>query len=160
MQRISNVCVHILFFHLVSTDLNRFALRGNVVDLAVGVIIGTAFTNVVKSLVDDIITPPFGLILGGVDFVNLTIKMKNFVYKDQLPVVIRYGKFIQAIITLLIMAFVLFFFIKGINKLHQILIEKKQNEENKEMIQFETSEKVKVLCEIRDLLAKQSSVVH
>ncbi len=140
--------------------MNRFALRGNVVDLAVGVIIGTAFTNVVKSLVDDIITPPFGLILGGVDFVNLTIKMKNFVYKDQLPVVIRYGKFIQAIITLLIMAFVLFFFIKGINKLHQILIEKKQNEENKEMIQFETSEKVKVLCEIRDLLAKQSSVVH
>jgi large conductance mechanosensitive channel len=73
---------------------NRFALRGNVLDLAIGIIIGTAFTNVVKSLVDDIITPPFGLILGGVDFVNLTIKMKNFVYKDQPPVVIRYGKFL------------------------------------------------------------------
>ncbi len=73
---------------------NRFALRGNFLDLAIGIIVGKAFTNVVQSLVDDIITPPFGLILGGVDFVNLTIKMKNFVYKDQPPVVIRYGKFL------------------------------------------------------------------
>ncbi len=139
--------------------MNRFALRGNVIDLAVGIIIGTAFTNVVKSLVDDIITPPFGFILGGVDFVNLTIKMKNFVYKDQQLVVIRYGKFIQTIITLFIMAFALFFVIKGVNQLQQIVIKKKQN---KEMIplEIETSEEIKVLCEIRDLLAKQSSNAH
>ncbi|CAF1310384.1 unnamed protein product [Rotaria sordida] len=132
-----------------------FALRGNVVDLAIGIIIGTAFANVVQSLVDDIITPPFGLILGGVDFVNLTIKMKNFVYKDQPPVVIRYGKFIQTIISLFLMALALFFVIKGINKLHRIATRKKQNEEN---IQLETNEEVKVLCEIRDLLAKQSTI--
>ncbi|CAF1131228.1 unnamed protein product [Rotaria sp. Silwood1] len=133
-------------------EFKAFALRGNVVDLAIGIIIGTAFTNVVQSLVDDILTPPFGLILGGVDFVNLTIKMKNFVYKDQPPVVIRYGKFIQTIISLLIMAFALFFVIKGINKLRQITT--KQKEEN---IKIETNEEVKVLREIRDLLAKQSS---
>ena len=87
---------------------NRFALRGNVLDLAIGIIIGTAFTNVVQSLVDDIITPPFGLILGGVDFVNLTIKMKNFVYKDQPPVVIRYGKFIQTMISFFIVTMTVF----------------------------------------------------
>ena len=124
-------------------------------DLAIGIIIGTAFTNVVQSLVDDILTPPLGLLLGGVDFVNLTIKMKNFVYKDQKPVVIRYGKFIQTIISLFIVALALFFIVKGINKLHKIAIRKKQNEE---MVHLESSEEVKVLCQIRDLLAKQSSV--
>ncbi|CAF2948465.1 unnamed protein product [Rotaria sp. Silwood2] len=137
-------------------EFKAFALRGNVVDLAIGIIIGTAFTNVIQSLVDDIITPPLGLILGGVDFVNLTIKMKNFVYKNQPPVVIRYGKFIQTIISLFLMAFALFFVIKAINKLHRIATRKEQNEES---IQLETSEEVKVLCEIRDLLSKQSSTV-
>jgi large conductance mechanosensitive channel len=121
--------------------------------LAIGIIIGTAFTNVVQSLVDDILTPPFGLILGGVDFVNLTVKMKNFIYKDQPPVVIRYGKFIQAIISLLIVAFALFFVIKAINHLHKMSV---RNKEKKE--QNEATEEVKVLREIRDLLARQSSV--
>ncbi|CAF1045844.1 unnamed protein product [Rotaria sordida] len=87
-----------------SKEFKEFALQGNVLDLAIGIIIGTAFQSVVKSLVDDIITPPFGLIFDGVDFSNLTIKMKNFVHKDQPPVVIRYGIFIQQIIHLLIMA--------------------------------------------------------
>ena len=119
--------------------------------MAIGIIIGTAFTNVVQSLVDDIITPPFGLLLGGVDFVNLTIKMKNFVYKDQPPVVIRYGKFVQSILSLLIIAFALFFLIKGINQLHKI------TQRNKEQIQDnEVTEEVKVLREIRDLLTRQS----
>jgi large conductance mechanosensitive channel len=113
--------------------------------------------NVVQSLVDDIITPPLGLILGGTDFVNLTVKMKNFVYKNRPPVVIRYGKFIQTIISLFLMAFALFFIIKGINKLHQIATRKKQTEE---MIPLETTDQLKVLCEIRDLLAKQSSTAH
>jgi large conductance mechanosensitive channel len=83
--------------------------------------------------------------------------MKNFVYKKQPPVVIRYGKFLQTIMSLFIMAFALFFLIKGINKLHQITKRKKQNEE---MIELEITEEVKVLCEIRDLLAKQSSIVQ
>ncbi|CAF4294146.1 unnamed protein product, partial [Rotaria magnacalcarata] len=135
-------------------EFKQFALRGNVIDLAIGIIIGTAFTAVVQSFVDDIITPPFGLILGGVDFVNLTAKMKNFVYKDQPPVVIRYGKFIQTLISLFIMAFALFFLITSVNKLHQLSLRKKQTEET---IQLETSDEVKILCEIRDLLAKQSA---
>ncbi|CAF4038370.1 unnamed protein product [Rotaria sordida] len=143
-----------IFSFVYLLNLNRFAVRGNVVDLAIGIIIGTAFTNVVQSLVNDIITPPFGLLLGGVDFVNLTIKIKNFVYQDQPPVVIRYGKFIQTIISLLIMAFVLFFVIKGITKLRELTARKQQKEENKKI---EISEEVKVLCQIRDLLAKQSS---
>jgi large conductance mechanosensitive channel len=109
--------------------------------------------NVVQSLVDDIITPPLGLILGGTDFVNLTIKMKNFVYKHRPPVVIRYGKFIQTIISLFLVVFALFFIIKGINKLHQIASRKKQNEE---IIPLQTTDQLKVLCEIRDLLSKQS----
>jgi large conductance mechanosensitive channel len=159
-ENLKRMYLYLIFSSCIYYDSNRFALRGNVIDLAIGIVIGTAFTNVVKSLVDDIITPPFGFILGGVDFVNLTIKMKNFVYKDQLPVVIRYGKFIQTIITLFIMAFALFFVIKGVNKLHQIVIKKKQKEENKEIVELETREEIKILCEIRDLLAKQSSIVH
>jgi len=83
--------------------------------------------------------------------------MKNFVYKTKPPVVIRYGKFIQTIISLFLMIFAVFFVIKGINKLHQIATRKRQSEE---MIQLETNEQVKVLCEIRDLLAKQSSTVR
>ena len=136
---------------------HRFALRGNVIDLAIGIVIGTAFTNVVQSMVDDIITPPLGLVLGGVDFVNLTIKMKNFVYKSQPPVVIRYGKFLQTILSLCLVAFALFFIIKTINKLNRITIRKKEKKQNDEMIPLETSDEVKILCEIRDLLAKQTS---
>ena len=141
--------------NFISAELVRFALRGNVADLAIGIIIGMAFTNVVQSLVDDIITPPFGLLLGGVDFVNLTIKMKNFVYKDQPPVVIRYGKFLQSILTLLIVAFALFFLIKGINQLHEL------TQRSKEQLQDnEATEEVKVLREIRDTTsARQSSSI-
>jgi len=86
--------------------------------------------------------------------------MKNFVYKSRPPVVIRYGKFIQTIISLFIITLALFFVIKGINKLHQITQKKKQKKENEEMIQLETTDEIKVLCEIRDLLAKQSSTVR
>ncbi|CAF0782125.1 unnamed protein product [Rotaria sordida] len=138
-------------------EFKAFALRGNVFDLAIGIIIGTAFSNVVKSLVDDIITPPFGFLLGGVDFANLTIKMKNFVYKNQPPVVIRYGKFIQQIIYLLIVAFAIFFIIKLVNRLYKMA--KKKKEKNEPLIDDKTSDEVKVLREIRDLLAQQSSVV-
>jgi large conductance mechanosensitive channel len=134
--------------------LFRFALRGSVIDLAIGIVIGTAFVNVIQSLVDDIITPPLGLVLGGTDFVNLTIKMKNFVYKNRPPVVIRYGKFIQTIISLILVLLALFLIIKGVNKLNRIASRKKQNEE---IIPLQTTDQLKVLCEIRDLLAKQSA---
>jgi large conductance mechanosensitive channel len=126
-----------------------------VFDLAIGIIIGNAFTNVVKSLVDDILTPPFGLFFDGVDFANLTIKMNNFVHTDQPPVEICYGKFIQQIIYLLIVAFVLFLVIKFINKLHRTAASKYAEEQNNEM--KNPSEEVKVLREIRDLLADKTS---
>lgn len=132
----------------------RFALRGNVLDLAIGIIIGTAFTAVVQSLVDDIITPPLGLVLGGVDFVNLTIGMKNYIYKDQPPVVIRYGKFLQNIISLVLIALVLFFIVKGINRLHQLA--KRQKTGDEAAIPLECSDELRVLREIRDLLAHQT----
>ena len=106
----------------------------------------------VQSFVDDIITPPFGLVLGGVDFANLTIKMKNFVYREQPPVVSRYGKFLQSIISLTIVAFALFFLIKGINRLHKLARGKKERNPN------EVDEQVKVLREIRDLLLFQQRV--
>jgi large conductance mechanosensitive channel len=148
--------VSILTFTSFNFSLsNRFALRGNVLDLAIGIIIGTAFTNVVQSLVDDIITPPFGFLLGGVDFVNLTIKMKNFVYKDQPPVVIRYGKFIQAMISLVIVAFALFFVIKAVNQLHKMALRNKEKIPGN--IEIEVTEEVQVLREIRDLFIRQSS---
>jgi large conductance mechanosensitive channel len=135
--------------------LNRFALRGNVVDLAIGIIIGTVFISVVQSLVDDIVTPPLGLVLGGVDFANLTIKMKNFVYEKQPPVVIRYGKFIQTLLSFFSMAITLFFIIKAINKVNKITNRTKKAE-NEIMIRLETTEEIKILCQIRDLIAKQT----
>ena len=82
-------------------EFKDFAMKGNIVDLAVAVIIGAAFGAIVSSLVDDIITPPFGLFFDGVDFSNLTIKMRNFVRPNQPPVLIRYGRFIQTIIHLI-----------------------------------------------------------
>ena len=157
LSRIQRVCIPRFddrLFFLLARYVVRFATRGNVLDLAIGIVIGTAFTNVVQSLVDDVITPPLGLILGGVDFANLTIKMKNFVYKDQPPVVIRYGKFIQSMITLLIVTMALFFVIKGINQINQIGKRKKDKIESDSMI--EVTEEVKVLREIRDVLTRQS----
>ena len=132
-------------------------MRGNVFDLAVGIIIGTAFASVVKSLVDDIMIPSFGLLLGGGEFVNLTISIKNFIYTNQPLVVIRYGKFIQTIIYLLVVALVLFFLIKMVNKLHELAHKMK----TEMTLAAEFTEEIKVLHQIRDLLSHKKSVhVH
>lgn len=133
-------------------------MKGNAFDLAIGIILGNAFTAVVQSLVNDIITPPFGLIFDGVDFANLTIKMKNFIHKDQPPVVIRYGAFIQTIIYLIIVALILFFIVKGMNKLHRLAAKKKREEQATEL--EEINEELSVLKEIRDLLVKNSPAQH
>jgi large conductance mechanosensitive channel len=133
---------------------NSFALQGNVLDLAIAIIIGNAFTNVVQSLVDDVLTPPFGLFFDGVDFANLTINMRNFVHPNQPPVVIRYGRFIQQIIYLFIVALVLFFVVKFVNKLREMAAKKRAEEQNTEL--KESSDEVKVLKEIRDLLAHKT----
>ncbi len=131
-------------------------MQGNAFDLAIGLIIGTAFNNVVQSLVNDIITPPFGLFFDGVDFSNLTIKMRNFVRPDQPPVLIRYGRFIQTIIYLFIVAFVLFLIVKSINRLHRLAAKRKAEQHGIEL--NETNEELKVLKDIRDLLARGPAV--
>jgi large conductance mechanosensitive channel len=104
-------------------EFKKFAMRGNVLDLAVGVIIGASFTGIVTSLVNDVIMPPIGLALGGVDFSNFFFVLKGApaetlaAAKAAKDVTINYGLFINAIINFLIVAFVLFLMIRQINKL-------------------------------------------
>ncbi|MCS7052903.1 MAG: large-conductance mechanosensitive channel protein MscL [Ignavibacterium sp.] len=126
-------------------EFKKFALRGNVVDLAVGIIIGTAFGKIVSSLVSDVIMPPIGLILGGVDFSNFAIVLKSAEGENP-PVLLSYGKFLNNVVDFLIIAFSVFLLIKGINSL-------KSKEQEKPKIS-EPSIEVKLLTEIRDLLKK------
>ena len=120
-------------------EFKEFISRGNVVDLAVGVIIGGAFSTIVSSLVDNILMPIIGILLGGVDFSNLTISIKD--------ATIKYGLFIQNVIDFLIVAFCIFLLVKFVNKLSSISDKKKKKEEKK-------SEEIILLEEIRDLLKK------
>ena len=105
-------------------EFKKFAVRGNVMDLAVGVIIGASFTGIVTSLVNDVIMPPIGLALGGVDFSNFFVVLKGDRTVDTLAaakaakdVTINYGIFVNAVINFLIVAFVLFMLIRQMNKL-------------------------------------------
>ncbi len=110
-------------------EFKAFAMRGNVVDMAVGIIIGGAFGTIVKSLVSDVIMPPIGLLVGGVDFSDLFITLKEGTIAGPYStlasaqaagaVTISYGLFINAVISFLIVAFAVFMLIKGINKLHE-----------------------------------------
>lgn len=111
-------------------EFKEFAMRGNVVDMAVGIIIGGAFGTIVKSLVSDVIMPPIGLVLGGVDFSDLFITLKEGAIAGPYAtlagaqsagaVTISYGLFINAVISFLIVAFAVFMLIKGINRLEQL----------------------------------------
>lgn len=104
-------------------EFKQFALRGNVVDLAIGVIIGAAFTGIVNSLVRDIITPPLGLITGGLNFTNLFVVLKGGDYATLAEaakagaVTLNYGIFLNALISFLIVAFVLFLVVRWMNRL-------------------------------------------
>ncbi|WP_203362518.1 large conductance mechanosensitive channel protein MscL [Bacillus sp. REN10] len=124
-------------------EFKEFAMRGNVIDLAVGVIIGGAFGKIVSSLVEDIMMPLIGLLLGGVDFSNLA-----FTYHKA---TIKYGMFIQTILDFLIIAFSIFLFIKLINKLTS-----KQEKAEEPAVPAPSQEEV-LLMEIRDLLKAQKS---
>lgn len=125
-------------------EFKEFATKGNVVDLAVGVIIGAAFGKIVSSFVDDIIMPPIGLLLGGVDFSKLSITLKEAV-GDKPAVLIRYGVFINVLITFLIIAFCIFLIVKGVNKM------KKKQEVAPAAPPVATKEVI-LLTEIRDAL--------
>lgn len=106
------------------TEFKKFAVRGSVVDLAIGVIIGASFTGIVNSLVNDVLMPPIGLALGGVDFSNFFVVLKGDRAVDTLAaaktakdVTINYGLFVNAIINFLVVAFVLFMLLRQLNKL-------------------------------------------
>lgn len=121
-------------------EFKAFAMRGNVIDLAIGVIIGTAFGKIVSSLVDDVIMPPIGYLVGGIDFSALSITLG--------AASINYGLFIQALVNFLIIAFVLFLALRTLNRLvHQ----KKKEEEAATPVE---TEELRVLREIRDSLKR------
>ena len=103
------------------SEFKEFAMRGNVIDLAVGVVIGAAFGKIVSVLVDNVIMPPIGLLIGGVDFANLAITLKEASVDaagEAVPaVVIGYGEFINALIQFIIVAFAIFMVVKAINRM-------------------------------------------
>lgn len=107
----------------IITEFKEFAVKGNAIDMAVGIVIGSAFGTIVNSLVNDVIMPPFGLLLGGVDFTNLFVNLSGGEYatlaiaKDAGAATINYGLFINALISFLIIAFALFMVVKMMNKL-------------------------------------------
>ena len=132
-------------------EFKTFAVKGNVVDMAVGIIIGAAFGKIVSSFVGDIIMPPLGVMIGGVDFSDLAVTLKAA--EGDLPaVMLAYGKFIQSIIDFVIVAFAIFMGVKVINRL-------KREEEVVEQAPAEpaapSNEEV-LLSEIRDLLKNQN----
>jgi large conductance mechanosensitive channel len=99
-------------------EFKEFAMRGNVVDMAVGIIIGAAFGKIISSLVNDVIMPPIGMLLGNADFSNLTITLKEKT-TDAAAVAVKYGAFINTILDFIIVAFVIFILIKQMNRLKQ-----------------------------------------
>lgn len=127
-------------------EFKTFAMRGNVVDLAVGVVIGTAFGKIVSSLVGDIIMPIVGVLTGGVDFSDLKLVIKEGI-KEAENVTVNYGMFIQNIVDFLIIAFSIFVVVKLINKL-----KKAEKEEEKPVTPAAPAEDIVLLTEIRDLL--------
>lgn len=128
----------------IINEFKEFIARGSVIDLAVGMIVGSAFTKIVTSLVNDVLMPAIGVILGGIDFTNLTLKFRDST--------IYYGNFIQNIIDFLIVAVCIFMLVKVINALSD---KYKKKEEIKEEAP-KKSDEVILLEEIRDLLKKKN----
>ena len=134
-------------------EFKSFAMRGNVIDLAVGVIIGGAFGKIVASLVADVIMPPIGLLIGGVNFVDLKWEMKAAEIIDgveKAAVTLNYGNFLQVTFDFIIVAFAIFMFIKGMNKLN-----KKKEEAPAPAAPPAPSKEELLLAEIRDLLKEK-----
>ena len=133
-------------------EFREFAMRGNVIDLAVGIIIGAAFTTIVNSLVNDIIMPPLGLLIGGIDFTNFFVTLKGGHFetleaaKAAGGVTVNYGLFINAIIKFVIVAFAIFILVKQVNRLRW------EDEAKKPAPPPEPPRQEQLLAEIRDLL--------
>lgn len=128
-------------------EFKKFAMRGNVVDLAVGVIIGGAFGKIVSSLVNEVVMPLLGLIAGGVNFSDLKLPLKEATEGTE-AVFLNYGQFIQSVLDFLIISFSIFLFIKAMNSF-------KKKEEEKPKPAEPTKEEV-LLTEIRDLLKERN----
>jgi len=128
-------------------EFKEFAVKGNVVDMAIGIIIGSAFGKIVSSLVGDVVMPPIGVLLGGVDFSDLAFTLKQ-ASGDMPAVVIAYGKFIQTTIDFTIIAFAIFLVVKAINSL------KRKEEATQQEPPAPSPEQV-LLTEIRDLLKQR-----
>ena len=139
-------------------EFKEFAVKGNVIDMAVGIIIGAAFGTIVKSLVNDVIMPPIGLILGGIDFTNIFLTLKGEslptleAAKEAGSVTINLGVFMNTVITFLIVAFCVFLLVKGVNQMKR-QFEEEQAAEPEEPPAPPRSEVL--LEEIRDALVKK-----
>ena len=130
------------------TEFKDFAMRGNVIDLAVGVVIGASFGKIVTALVDKVIMPPLGMLIGGVDFSKMGIVLKGATIdaagKEVPAVVLAYGEFINALVQFVIVAFAIFLVVKAINRMHK----------KPEPAPAATPEEVLLLREIRDSLKR------
>ena len=133
-------------------EFKKFAMRGNVIDLAVGIIIGAAFTSIVNSLVNDILMPPLGLVIGGIDFSDFFITLKGqggYATLEQAKaagaVTLNYGLFVNSIIKFLIVAFAFFILVKQTNRLQK-------KEDKKPAAPAPPPQEVVLLSEIRDIL--------
>jgi large conductance mechanosensitive channel len=131
-------------------EFREFAVKGNVVDMAVGVIIGTAFGKIVTSLVGDVVMPILGLFVSGVDFTDLAVTLKEGVDKTP-PVLLKYGVFIQTVFDFLIVAIAVFGMVKVINRL-----KRKEEDTPAPAPAPEPNRQEELLAEIRDLLRAQS----
>ncbi len=131
----------------IINEFKAFAVKGNVVDMAVGIIIGAAFGKIVSSFVGDVIMPPLGLLIGGVDFSDLAITLKA-AQGDTPAVVLAYGRFIQTVLDFVIVAFAIFMGVKAINRL-------KREEAAAPSVPPAPSTQEVLLTEIRDLLKTQ-----
>jgi large conductance mechanosensitive channel len=129
-------------------EFREFAVKGNVVDMAVGIIIGAAFGKIVSSFVSDVVTPPLGYVIGGVDFTKLAITLPAL-QDGKEDVTVRYGAFLQTTFDFVIVAFAIFLAVKAINKL-------KRKEEVAPSAPPPPSRQEVLLEEIRDLLKRQS----
>ena len=125
-------------------EFKEFVMRGNVIDLAVGIVIGAAFGKIVSSLVADVIMPPLGLVIGGVNFTSLKVALGSPLTGGE-PVTLNYGNFVQTLVDFLIVAFVIFLVVKGINKM-------KRKQETAPAAPPAPTKDQLLLTEIRDLL--------
>ncbi|AWN15657.1 large-conductance mechanosensitive channel protein MscL [Salinisphaera sp. LB1] len=130
------------------SEFKSFAVRGNVIDLAVGVVVGGAFGKIVTSLVNDIVTPPLGIVIGGVDFANLKVTLRQAVGHNP-AVTINYGSFIQTMINFVIIAFAIFVVVRLLNKL-------KRKEADAPSLPPAPSREEVLLTEIRDALRERN----